>query len=274
MKNKNLDYVVRHYRQGSLDMRKAYRRTLAKAGRGQMAPVRQWAVAAAVAVAVLAGGILWWRLSAPEMVTVTAGAENRTVALADGTRATLAPHATLAYEAANCRSVTVTGKVLLDIRHDASRPFTVRDADYEIRDIGTRLMIDERLVADGRKTTAVYVAEGAVSLRARQGKGAVEVTAGTLVKVAPGGRRLWRPAAPVPENITAWATRDFHFDGTPLPDVLRDLSACYHVALSCDPADADRRLTGDFHADSLATILDLIEETLDVKIEQNKAQQQ
>ncbi|MEE3334729.1 MAG: FecR domain-containing protein, partial [Ruminococcus sp.] len=70
---------------------------------------------------------------------------------------------------------------------------------------------------------------------------------------------------PSENSLTAWATHEFHFDGTPLPQVLDDLSAYYNVDLSC-PGAQQKRLTADFHADDLDSIISMIDESLDVKI--------
>jgi transmembrane sensor len=65
-------------------------------------------------------------------------------------------------------------------------------------------------------------------------------------------------------NSASWATHEFHFDNTPLPEVLRDLSAYYHIRLLAPPTT--QRLTGDFKADNLTEILDMIGQILNVKI--------
>lgn len=59
----------------------------------------------------------------------------------------------------------------------------------------------------------------------------------------------------------------FHFDDTPLSEVLRQLSSHYGVQLTA--ADIDKHLTGDFAADSLDVIIGMIEEVLDVEIVAN-----
>lgn len=58
--------------------------------------------------------------------------------------------------------------------------------------------------------------------------------------------------------------KTFHFDNAPLPEVLQALTDYYGVRLQADRDD--KRLTGDFDADSLATTLRMIEEVLDVSI--------
>lgn len=78
-----------------------------------------------------------------------------------------------------------------------------------------------------------------------------------------------RPASSAEVNMQPSATtvsvpKTFHFDNTPLHEVLDELSAYYGVRLSAD--QEGKRLTGDFEADSLDMTIRLIEEVLDVTI--------
>ncbi|MBQ9357846.1 MAG: DUF4974 domain-containing protein [Prevotella sp.] len=56
----------------------------------------------------------------------------------------------------------------------------------------------------------------------------------------------------------------FHFNDTPLPQVLEELGQYYNVHL--EASDTSRHLTGDFAAGNLNETLLMIEEVLDVKI--------
>ena len=67
-----------------------------------------------------------------------------------------------------------------------------------------------------------------------------------------------------PSSATVSMPKTFHFDNTPLREVLDELSAYYGVRLSAD--QEGKRLTGDFEADSLDMTIRLIEEVLDVTI--------
>lgn len=256
---KIIGFVAHCYRQGAMNLDEAYRQTLAKAGiEPQVRPLRRGLVglvAASVALLLIAGSYLYLHNRSTVLV---ADNTSRVVTLADGTRATLAPHATLSYRGNDCREVAVTGKVFLEVAHDARHPFTVTDNAYTIRDIGTKLMVDETAEA-----TTVLVTEGAVSFSANTSQKAVVLRQNESARLAvqdnaPQALRL-------SPNAVAWATHTFHFNDTPLPEVLRDLSAYYHVRLTCDDGSA-KRLTGDFHTDSLDSIISIINETLDVNI--------
>lgn len=259
MNEKIIGFVAHCYRHGAMNLDEAYRQTLAKAGIEPLArPLRRrltGLVAASVALLLIAGTYLYLHNRSTVLV---ADNTSRVVRLADGTRVTLAPHATLSYRGDDCREVEVSGKVFLEVTHDERHPFTVTDEAYTIRDIGTKLMVDET-----SQGTTVLVTEGAVSFQANTSRQAVVLRQNESARLAvqdnaPQALRL-------SPNAAVWATHTFHFNDTPLPEVLRDLSAYYHVRLTCDDS-SDKRLTGDFHTDSLDVIISIINETLDISI--------
>ena len=263
MNEKIIDFVAHCYRHGAMDINEAYRQTLAKAGmKPQVRPMRRGLVglvAASVAILLIAGT---WLYLNNRSTTLVATDTSRVVKLADGTLVTLAPHSTLSYHGNDCREVEVSGKVFLEVVHDARHPFTVTDNAYTIRDIGTKLMVDE--TAQG---TTVLVTEGAVSFSANTSHEAVVLRQNESARLTANDNALRQMQ--LSPNAATWATHMFNFNNTPLSEVLRDLSAYYHVRLTCENG-SDKRLTGDFHTDSLDTILSIINETLEVKIEKLK----
>lgn len=255
MKNPDLDFVARHYRHGALNLKSAYRATLARAGQGRhRARLVGWAVAAVVAALVVGGAAV---LLSPATTTIAATHTMLTVRLDDGTVAVLAPHSTLSYKG-DCRDVELEGKAYLKIHHDHRHPFTVSDDRYTISDIGTRLLIDE---TGGQ--AMVFVEEGSVALSSAKAPQSLILGAGEGAVVDSTGQI--EPMATASPNITTWATRQFRFSATPLKQVLGDLSAYYGVDLVCADADG-KRLTATFRADDLTDIVSMIEETLDVTI--------
>lgn len=71
------------------------------------------------------------------------------------------------------------------------------------------------------------------------------------------------PAA-TDQHTLAQPTVSFHFDDAPLPEVLDHLGKWYGVKLKA--TDTEKHLTGDFAADSLDNIINMIEDVLDVEI--------
>lgn len=253
-------YVLHYYKEGKLDTQRALDKIQTRTGiRPKTAKhlyLRWTAIAASVLVAVSLGTYLYLR---PTATTLTADASQQVYRLPDGTMVTLAPHATLSYKG-DCRKVEMTGKAFFAIHHDASHPFTIADNDYIVRDIGTHLQVEESAAG-----TRLTVLEGAASFGStRSGSTAIALRAGMSATLSHG------ESAPQLDkntdlNTAAWATHEFHFADTPLDDVLHTLSTYYHVRLTA--SDTNKHLTADFDTASLNSIINVIEQTLDVKIE-------
>lgn len=264
--DKELNFVTKYYRHGSLDIKKAYRATLDKAGRQRRTNLRWIAVAAVVALLIVGGGLVMHYKSVSSVTTFVTENNNRYIALDDGAHVILAPHSSLSYED-DCRRVEMTGKVYFDIRHDENHPFVISDDDYVIRDIGTRLVVDEKQMGEGQKSTKVYVLDGSVCLLSSHSSKGVIVDKDELYQIGTGATRPVMVSSRISSNdMAVWATHEFHFVYAPLSVVLTDLSEYYHVSLSCK--ETNKHLTADFQATSLDSIKSMIEETLGVEIKQ------
>lgn len=255
--DKSLKFVLKYYQKGRLDTDKALRKIEFRTGHRQW--LRSWQGIAAAASLLLIVGIGTFSLfNRMKMTMLRAGANAMICNLKDGSQATLAPNSSLSYKGENCRKVQITGKVYLKIRHDAARPFEIEDADYVINDLGTELEIDEN--SGG---TRVYVTQGSVRFAAVRSNKSIVLHHGMGAVLAKNGTEP-QPLERTSINDVAWATHQFHFDGTPLPEVLNVLSDYYNMPLRCKATG--KRLSGDFDTANLDDIIMLIEQTLDVKI--------
>ncbi len=256
-------YFLHYYKEGKLDTQRALDKIQTRTGiRPKTAKhlyLRWTAIAASVLVAASLGTYLYLK---PSTTTLTAEATQQVYRLPDGTIVTLAPHATLSYKD-DCREVEMTGKAYFAIRHNARHPFTITDNDYTIRDIGTHLQVEE-----SEAGTRLTVLEGAASFNSTlSGSTAIALRAGMSATLSH-GESTPQLDKNTDLNTAAWATHEFHFADTPLADVLHTLSIYYHVRLTAD--NMSKRLTADFDTASLNSIINVIEQTLDVKIEERK----
>ena len=103
----------------------------------------------------------------------------------------------------------------------------------------------------------------------------VAVAASLLCIFALAAIITWQTGKPAEPNVQSpieveatgndtHVTASFHFDNTPLPDVLNELGTYYGVILTA--SDSTRHLTGDFCGETLDDIISMIENVLDVKI--------
>lgn len=256
---KHLDFVLKYYRYGALDTRRAMEKVMRRTGTVSRT-MRLWRYAAAAAAILLVAGISVVLYDhAFGTVEVAAVGAKRTVLLPDSTCVTLREGAQLAYKKSNPRAVTLTGTAYFQVRHDERHPFTVSNAISTVRVLGTKFMVESPRTA----RSEVYVTEGRVLFSAAETNNGVVLTRGMKAQLNNGDAKPSLVKAGS-VNQTTWATGAFHFEGTPLGDVLADLSAYYNVRLGT--SEPEKRLTGDIQADSLESVVNLIELTLGVDI--------
>lgn len=194
--------------------------------------------------------------------TVALKTEGQVVAydLPDGTHVTLSPYSSLSYSEDNCRKVEMKGCVYYQVKHDEAHPFDVIGERGCVRVLGTQFMVDERADAP-----VVMVTSGMVMFSSHDAMNGILLAKGKRARLLQGADKPeLMPGFDV--NDVAWATHRLHFENTPLPEVLEELSQLSgkrYVA-----SDELKRLTGDFETDSIPEVVHVIEETLGVTIQQ------
>ena len=215
---------------------------------------RPAAAAAAVVLAVVAGGVEFGRNhtgpsaqlasnagAGPVMqVYETSSGGSQEVALADGTRMSLAPDARVQVMlAADRRQLALErGAVTLAVAHDAARPFQVSAQGRRIIDVGTRFQV---ALESGAMRVALY-------------EGAVRVEGGTATTVLrPGQQLVARPGRR--DVITRIAANDaggpeqIQLDNVTLASAAETINQGSALKLAMpDPKVAQLRVSGRFRA--------------------------
>lgn len=250
MDEKNLSFVLRHYRPGMFDAQAVWEKL---SGTRRRSPLRfLWALT--VAAALLLGTFLFWRNDYTEYHSYDVA---QAFTLADGTHVTLAPGAMLRYQPhRDSRQVSMAGKVLYEVSNDEAHPFVVSAPSATVTVLGTVFQV--RADEEGAR---VDVTEGRVRFCGTAGE--------SLVLTAGEGASL-QEGIPVREvstfpNPSAWATGIFRYEATPLETVLEELSAFYGISLSTEARG--KRLSGSFSTESLDEILSLVQAALDIQID-------
>lgn len=265
-----IDFVAKSYEENRFDPKKALarsqngslRRSLILSKRTVMLK-RIAGVAAAAAVGIFL--YLSWLTSWTDYAAYDIA---QTFTLPDSSSVTLAPGSTLRLQKhKDKRLVQMTGKVYFNVRHDDRAPFRVDAGSGFVKVLGTRFQVDSR------DPISVSVVSGKVLFSAiRSGEEALILTKGQSAVLDPAASR---PVEITPKhpNPAAWATGEFIYDNTPLPEVLSELSEYYDVTLVAFDAGhssgESRRLSGEFSTSSLQEILNLINSALgtDIQIE-------
>lgn len=192
--------------------RKRWRRRLPGIGLSALASV------AAAAVAILIGPEMMVRWQADY---ATGRQETRTLELADGSRAVLAPESAVALDFLDGhRHVRLLrGEALFTVRHDAARPFSVLAGRLTVTDVGT--VFDVRL--GGGHEATVAVREGRVSVQENGlREPAVFLGAGQAATLR--GIHLATQAVD-PDEVGLWSTGIFVAHDLPVAEIAAALQA-------------------------------------------------
>lgn len=265
-----IDFVAKSYEENRFDPKKALarsqngslRRSLSLSKRTVMLKrIAGVAAAAAVGIFLYLSWLTSWTGYAAYDIA-------QTFTLPDSSSVTLAPGSTLRLQKhKDKRLVQMTGKVYFNVRHDDRAPFRVNAGSGFVKVLGTRFQVDSR------DPISVSVVSGKVLFSAiRSGEEALILTKGQSAVLDPAASK---PVEITPKhpNPAAWATGEFIYDNTPLPEVLSELSEYYDVTLVAFDAGRSsgesRRLSGEFSTSSLPEILNLINSALgsDIQIE-------
>lgn len=228
-----------------------------------------WMKYAAAVLVALSAWVVYSYLT-PDQATVLTAANTTTRTLPDGSRITVNRNTSLRYPetfAENGRSVTLdSGEVFFNVSPDKERPFVIHAEDITVRVVGTSFNV--KYTGSG---TEVVVETGIVEVSGESGK--VRLRAGEKVTASGSDGRLVKAA--VTDNLhNYYRSRKFTADNTPLSRMLEVLNDAYRANIVLeDTALGDLRLTTTFNDDSsLDTILGVIAETFELKVERNDGQ--
>lgn len=277
--NKNeQEFVLRYFQSDKLDTLKALRKVQSRvsgdnheetqepsASMVSFSPSRRnrclrWiAIAASLLILVAVGA---YTLLMPKTITLKTAGQVMACDLPDGSHITLSPYSSISYSEDNCREVEMKGCVYYQVKHDEQHAFMVNGERGYVQVLGTQFMVNERTDAP-----EVMVTSGKVFFSAQGAKEGVYLTKGKRARLSQGaGKPEMLEGYDV--NEVAWATHRLHFDNTPVSDVLERLSQL--SGAHYEASDETKRLTGDFDTDSIPQVIQVIEETLGIRIVSHK----
>ena len=241
-------------------------RASASAGRGQGRHVQSRLVWAAAAVLLMVVGLARFIQERPQEFRTALG-EQRSVLLADGSRATLNTASTIEVILRKGRREVrlVQGEVLFEVAHDAARPFVVRAGNALLKDVGTQFNVDMRpngttvTVVDGQ--VAVDSAVTSESAAAQAGHAAANTAealilgANDRVVVTPAGVGAPQRGINVAASV-AWTQRQLMFEHRPLSEVAEEFNRYNKDRIDIDSAELKRQeVTGVFEAKDPASFV-------------------
>ena len=187
--------------------------------------------------------------------------------LPDGTSVTLNTGSTLEYSKEfekDKRLVKLKGEAYFNVSHDATKPFIIAADDIMVEVLGTKFYVNTNNT------------NGKVEIILTSGKVAV------YHKDKPNERVILEPGEKIElsknqeesnktinedENYLAWKTKKMIFTDEPLAEIVQTLNKVYRSNIQLKNKNiANCKITATFDNQSLDAVLNVIEATVDVKI--------
>ncbi len=187
--------------------------------------------------------------------------QQRSVRLPDGTRVWLNACSGLSYDFTDSqRSVTLHGQAYFDVRHDATRPFTVTTPYFTATDLGTTFDVK----AYSAREAAVTLVSGLVAVEA--GGDRLTLQPGQQATLS-GGRLSVASVDSYP--LTQWREGWFYFHNESVSRIMQELSRWYGVNVVFETESAaDQRLHFvASHKESLDSIVDRLSQMDGIEVE-------
>jgi ferric-dicitrate binding protein FerR (iron transport regulator) len=223
-------------------------------------------IAAAIAVIILVTATYSLRNILLYHSMSTGYGETRSVILPDGSLVSMNANSTIRYSRYGFgkadREIFLTGEADFSVTHAGGQPFIVTTgADLHVTVLGTRFTVYAR-----EKQQRVVLREGKVQLSYRgeqPGKKLILQPGDLFTSAAGGNSRLQHISNP--ENLSAWKDHEFMFDGTSLTEIAAMIRDNFGLSVRFErPGIAERRITGSFHADTAAELLDAFAQLLNI----------
>lgn len=161
------------------------------------------------------------------------------------------------------RNLELKGEAFFDVARNPEKPFSIEGPVTTTQVLGTAF----RLVAS-EDENLLEVSEGKVAYRIPQSNKEVIVTAGQQASVE--GGKLEKDSATNP-NYDSWKTGRFHFENTPVLEVLTSLQNYYHFDVKNLEKfkEVDCRFTGNFDQPGLNEALEELGLTMGMEYDWN-----
>lgn len=182
--------------------------------------------------------------------------------LPDGSTVWLRPEARISYPqkfAEKNRTVTFAGEGFFDIQKDHNRPFFIHSGEMTVRVLGTSFNVK---ATSDQKLFEIDVVTGSVEVSAPDQKAKAQqlvLKPRQQALFETNTKRLFTKVQPELAKIEIYQPSTFHFQDTPVSDVIRQLESRFAIQIKLsNPALARCRLNADFENQPLPAILEML----------------
>ncbi|MGV3529773.1 MAG: FecR family protein [Flavisolibacter sp.] len=156
------------------------------------------------------------------------------------------------------RTVELSGEGYFEVAHDAAKPFHVKVDEMDVEVLGTHFNINSYSDEPSVKTTLL---EGRVKVASNEKH--VFLNPGQQAVVASGNASQIIIKNDVDlDGVIAWKNGYFHFDGSTLEEVMRQIARWYQVDVAFERAVPNRKFGGDIaRSANLSDVLKVLQES-------------
>lgn len=223
-------------------------------------PILRW-----VAVVAVFFGVSWFFYSnlVANKINVDTNENTLTQVLPDGSTSILNKQSSLSFVGGffnTTRKVKLTGEAFFKVKSNKSKPFIIDVHGIQVTVVGTEFNIK----SDGNETIVV-VESGIVKVNNQQGS--IQLTAGEKVTVKHNQLRLIKEESKG-KLYNYYYTNELVCDRTPLYELVLVLNEKFKAnIIIANPAIKSLPISTTFKDESLKEILDIVGETLKIKVE-------
>ena len=163
----------------------------------------------------------------------------------------------------NTREIYLEGEAFFDIAPNADKPFIIHAGNTQTRVVGTSFGI--RAVKESDEVT-VTVSTGIINFSAEGKPDHIELRQGEQ-GICNTEKQILEKNANADPNYLAWKTKVLVFKQSTLTEVAKVIENVYHIPVSVDGTVANLEITSTFDQHGVDEIMQIIELTLGVKIE-------
>ncbi|MEM6377098.1 MAG: FecR domain-containing protein [Bacteroidota bacterium] len=238
---------------------------------------RIWSIAAAIAVLLVCGSVVFNQIFRPVNYTAVATleGEKKEVLLPDGTKVILNQNSSLSYSAKfKDRDVELEGEAFFDVASMPDRPFTISSGDVLTTVVGTAFNI--RAYPD-EEEVEVAVEEGIVEVATKLEESKTSPVTSPVQRLTPGKMVVYSKAekalseASEQTDVTLiWKKSSLEFNNTPMIEVASILERYFNIQVDLSASNYQNCpiTLNELIQPNLEEVLITLESTFDYKIEQ------
>ena len=164
------------------------------------------------------------------------------------------------------RNVKLNGSAFFKVKHDDKVPFVIQTQDIKVSVLGTSFLVDSR---PNDNFITIVVKSGKVSVKDAENE--IILVAGEKGIFSKKENKLFK-LKNNDVNYLSWKTKELEFNNSDLNEVVRVLKGTYNKNIIIDQSVdiTNNKLTAKFNNRSFESVLNIIKETLDIKVEKGK----